>query len=369
MISSELVEGLAQPLASERRLAAQEIGETGDPAAAELLLAQLKTETARAVKEAILRGLSNLWSSSPVEPIIELLRDADPFVRAEAADMLQRRAGGALEGLTAMMQDTDKDLRKFSMDIIGQSSAGVQDALYLGALEDPDKNVVISAVENIGLGRRTVFLAPVLALVLGDVHPMTVCACLETLAVIGDQHTLAALRHKFPSAVTVSGLYLHSFLKLLGGTGTALVMEEICATLVERGSGIYPVAIDALSRVTARERVTVLTLPCEKALCHLLVTELASDIRYHLVRLLGHFTQSTPVALALLPCIQDGSRDEDRALALAESPLAEVEAALQLFLASELQAQAAGGSEVLEELEEILRRRPRWNSQPSSSPS
>lgn len=373
MISSELIAGLSQELASERRLAAQEIGETGDPAAAAVLLIQLNNEKTRAVKEAILRGLAKIWSASPGAPMIALLRDADPFVRAEAAEMLQRRAGGAIEGLAAMMQDQDKDLRKFSLDIIGQSSAGLDNAILVQALnqalKDQDLNVVISAIENIGLSRRTVFRQAVLELVLGDAHPMTVCACLETLAIIGDRQTLDQVRVKFPQADMVPGIYLHSFLKLLGETGGEEVMDEVCAVLTSKGSTVYKAAIDALSRITARHKATVLPSSSEQTLCRLLTTDLDADVRYHLIRLLGHFARSLPVAISMLP----GIHNPDKVLALlvvealADSSEPGIEAALRSFFLEESITGAMSGNEVLEELGEILRRRPRWNLQPSSS--
>jgi hypothetical protein len=365
MINVELVEGLGLPEASERRFAAQEIGESGDPEAAGLLLAQLRRESSRAVKEAILRGLSHIWSSSPVDSIIELLRDEDPFVRAEAADMLQRRAGDAIEGLHQMMQGEDKDLRKFSIDIISQTSVAVPDALYLAALKDDDINVVISAIENLGAGRRIAFAQPVLAVALETTQPMAVCACLETLALIGDKTTLDALRVRFPEAAKIQGIYLQSFLKLLGKTAGPEAVEEICAVIVRHGAHVHAVAIDALAKISARHQASHLSAGCEGLLCGLLGPELDHGVRFHLVRLLGRFAQSSAVAHTLLPLIDDPDRLFALAVveSLAKSSDPAVESALLTLQATENDPQ------ILEELEELLRRRPRWNSPLNSSPN
>jgi hypothetical protein len=365
MIDSKLVAAFSEPEVSARRAAAEEISESGDPGAADLLVKQLRLEGSRAVKEAILRGLSRIWTSNPVDSLIELLKDDDPFVRAEAADMLQRRAGDVIEGLNHLMRSEDKDLRKFAVDIMREASIGAPDALYLAALKDEDINVVISTIENIGSRRRAGLAAPVLAIALQNPQAMAVCAALEALAVIGTRSTLDALRAKYPDAAEVPGIYLPSFLKLLGHTGGPESMEEICRTVERKGKYAYEAAIDALTNIALRHRVSQLNSFCEGVVCGLLKPELDAGLRFHLIRLLGHFTASIPVALVVLPYIHD----TDRALGLAavESLANSSEAAVESALHS-LQA-AENDPEVGEELEELLRRRPRWNSPLSNSPN
>jgi HEAT repeat protein len=365
MIDSKLLEALGAPEESERRSAAQEISESGDPGAADVLVSQLRSEGSRAVKEAILRGLSRIWTANPVESIIELLKDDDPFVRAEAADMLQRRAGDVIEALNRLIRSDDKDLRKFSVDILREATIGAPDALYLAALKDEDMNVVISAIENIGSRRRHGLAKPVLAMAVESSQPMAVCACLEALALIGTRQTLDALRAKYPNAAEVPGVYLQPFLKLLGHAAGPESIEEICQTIEQKGDFIHEVAIDAVTNIALRHNVSQLNPRCEATLCGLLTPELDPGLRFHLVRLLGHFTGLARVALMVLPYIHD----PDRTLALAaveslaNSSDPAVESELQSLLSSE------SDPEIAEELEELLRRRPRWNSPPSSSPN
>jgi hypothetical protein len=365
MIARKLIETLGAPEESERRSAAQEISESGDPGAADVLVSQLHKEGARAVKEAILRGLSRIWTSNPVESIIELLKDDDPFVRAEAADMLQRRAGDVIEGLNRLMQSDDKDLRKFSVDILREATIGAPDALYLAALKDEDMNVVISAIENIGSRRRTGLAKPVLAMAIESSQPMAVCASLEALALIGTRQTLDALRAKYPNAAEVPGIYLQPFLKLLGHTAGPESIEEICRTIERKGEFVHQAAIDALTNIALRHNVSQLNAFCEAELCGLLKPELDAGVRVHLIRLLGHLTASSRVALAVLPYIHDHDRFLGLAAveSLANSSDPAVESALHTLQATETDP------EIAEELGELLRRRPRWNSPLSSSPN
>ena len=85
------------------------------------------------------------------------------------------------------MRDGDKDLRKLVLDVLSGIQAGGADAIYEAALSDPDPNVVITAVENLGRDPR----APSSEAGLKncswpDSHPMLIGACLEALVGIGN---------------------------------------------------------------------------------------------------------------------------------------------------------------------------------------
>ena len=365
MIDSKLIDAFSAPEAADRRGAAEDISECGDPGAAEVLVSQLRKEESRPVKEAILRGLSHIWTSNPVEAMIELLKDDDPFVRAEAAEMLQRRAGDVIEGLNRLVRSDDKDLRKFAVDIMREATIGAPDALYLAALKDEDINVVITTIENIGTRRRAGLAKQVLAIALENSQPMAVCASLEALAVIGNRQTLDALRTKYPNLAEVPGIYLLPFLKLLGHTAGPELIEEICRTIEEKGAFVHEAAIDALTNIALRHSVSQLNSFCEAALCGLLKPELDAVVCFHLLRLLGHFTGSSRIALVVLPYLH--SPDRTLCMAAVESLTNSSDPAVETALHS-LQS-TESDPEIGEELEELLRRRPRWNSPPSNSPN
>ena len=371
MISPQLRAGLDAYEPCDRRAAAQEIGESGDPAALGLMLERLRMECSRSVKEALLRGISGIRLAGADKAIVELLSDEDPFVRAEAAAMLQNGAETRPESadqLELMLKSEDKDLRKFAIEILA-TAAGLPDLFYLNALKDNDINIVVCAIERIGFARRTSLAAAVLAIALDEQepqgHPMVLCACLETLALIGSPETLAALRGRFPDACLVPELFLTPFFKVLGRSAGPEAVKEICRTIVARGAEVYQPAIDGLTRISSRHRLIRLNQECEETLCTLLNARLDAQLRFHLIRLLGHFATSERVALALLPYL--GSPDAQMRLltieSLASSEVPLVEAALRSLLAGE------SVPEMRREMEERLGRRPSWNSQPNSSPS
>ena len=124
-----------------------------------------------------------------------------------------------------------------------------------------------------------------------------------------------------------------------------------------------------MTRIAARCQLSVLNPFCEEKLCGLLQPELDPAVCFHLIRLLGHFTASPRVALAVLPYVH--STDPALALAAVESlensTHPEVETALNSMLTNGEYLE--NDLETGDELRELLRRRPRWNSLQSSSPS
>jgi len=133
---------------------------------------------------------------------------------------------------------------------------------------------VISAIENIGSRRRHSLAGQVLAIALEASQPMVGCAALEALASIGTRQTLHALRAKHPEAAEVPGIYLQPFLKLLGHTAGPESIDEICRTIEKKGEFIYQVAIDALTNIALRHKLSQLTSWCEGTLWGLLKPEL-----------------------------------------------------------------------------------------------
>ncbi len=103
------------------------------------------------------------------------------------------------------MRDGDKDQRKLVLDVLSGVSASSVEAIYEAALSDTDPNVVITAVDNLGRARATQFAGQIEELLLAASHPMLVGACLEALGGIGDEHSLVAIRQRFPELAAHAG--------------------------------------------------------------------------------------------------------------------------------------------------------------------
>lgn len=360
MMAPTLVRALYSSSEVERREAAEEIGSSHDPTAASTLSAGLREEDSRSVKEAMLRGLAQLSVTGPLNCVVELLKDDDPFVRAEAVEILQHRAEDAADLLIGLLQGGDKDLRKFAIDILTASPHKTPDALLVAALRDEDVNVVLSTIENIGLSRRRSMEPAVLALAIEHSHPMVVCSCLETLALIGSPGSLPRLERRFPSLAEVPPLYLQPYLKVAGTTGTELILPGLCALLSGQSSETMGLALDAMTRIVARckpKPVDGLEDLVENTLCVLLASSGDAALQRRILRVLGKYSGSSKVIGTILPLFDH----HDRLLAMAamEALVAVPHPAIDLALSATLSAvqKTEDDPDLHEELRDLIERR------------
>ena len=105
----------------------------------------------RVRKEAVEAVSAADCSESLMEDLVVLLRDHDNAgLRNSAVEALRRIGKRAVPVLSRHLKDTDHDVRKFIVDILGDITAADSLPLLFEALDDPDQNVCASAIENIG---------------------------------------------------------------------------------------------------------------------------------------------------------------------------------------------------------------------------
>ena len=142
---------------AERTYAAEDIGYLNAPDGVPPLVERLHKEPSRAVRDAIFQALTRIDADAAIEGCIRLLESDDPQIRNQAVEVLRRKGDAAIPFLNTVMRDGDKDLRKLVLDVLSGVTAGGADAIYEAALSDPDPNVVITAVENLGRMRADAF--------------------------------------------------------------------------------------------------------------------------------------------------------------------------------------------------------------------
>src|ERR1035438_8942768 len=193
----EYVEKLHCSDEAERAYAAEDIGYLNTAEGVPPLVERLGTEPSRAVRDAIFQALIRIDADAAIEGSLGLLESEDPQIRNQAVDMLRHKGARSIPFLNVVMRDGDKDLRKLVLDVLSGLEAGETVGIYQAALSDPDPNVVITAVENLGRIRAGEFRGRIEDLLLADSHPMLIAACLEALVGIGDPASLGAIRRRF----------------------------------------------------------------------------------------------------------------------------------------------------------------------------
>jgi HEAT repeat protein len=216
------------------------------------LLQRVAEEPSRAVREAIFQALIRIDADAAIQGAIRLLDSDDPQIRNQAVEVLRHKGARSIPLLSTVMRDGDKDLRKLVLDVLSGVESSGAEAIYQAALGDPEPNVVITAVENIGTTRATGFRQRIEELLLAASHPMLIGACLEALAGIGNEQSLATLRRRFPELAGLPDFFLVSYLKAIGAFGAAGDAAEVAGLLTVRGPHLRPAILSALIAIHQR---------------------------------------------------------------------------------------------------------------------
>jgi HEAT repeat protein len=132
--------------AEQRRWAARDLG--GYPAAAAVLGQRLPAEADAAVREALFVSLGTIASAAAAAALLPLLRSEDAALRNGAIESLATMPGAVAPRITALLADTDSDVRLFTVNLLGELRHEQVPAWLLQVLQgDPHVNVVAAALE------------------------------------------------------------------------------------------------------------------------------------------------------------------------------------------------------------------------------
>jgi len=183
---------------AERIYAAEDIGYMNDPEGVAILLKRLDNESSPAVRDIIFQALIRIDGDAAIEGCIRLFASDQPQLRNQAVDALRHKGEPAVPFLNSVMHNGDRDTRKLVLDTLKGKRLNGTDAIYAAALSDPDQNVVITAVENLGQVRAEQFRGRIEGLIQADSHPMLVAVCHEALAKMAYKPPVAAVEGWLP---------------------------------------------------------------------------------------------------------------------------------------------------------------------------
>jgi HEAT repeat protein len=234
-----------------RLWAVEDIGYAQSPQGIAPLLERLAVEPSRAVREAIFAALGRIDDDAVTSAAIALLASEDSFVRTNAIDLLRWRGPRAIPFLRVAFCNASRDQRKMIIDTLAGMEGPGSDSLYALAIADDDINVVIAAVEALGNAGKTGFRQSIEALASSG-HPMLTAVCLETLARIGNEQSVEALRVVDPDASPLPAFLAGSWLRLLGAQGRVSAIDEVAAMLETAPAHLQPGIVSALTRLHQR---------------------------------------------------------------------------------------------------------------------
>lgn len=271
----------------DRIYAAEDIGLANEAAGVAPLFARLPAEPSRAVREAIFSALLQIEDDTVIEGALTLLDQEDAFLRNQAVELMRALGSRTIPHLVGAFRAGGPDRRKFVIDIISRLADPSADELYRSALEDPDLNIVITAVESLGNTRRAQFREQIESMVSPGAHPMLLAALIEALSQIGNSASLDAVRRSFGGSDKIPGYLRPSYLKLSGAQGSHAQIQEI-AYFAGLGGLDGPV-LNALTSL--RNRYPEITIPSSLAgPIRAMALRNPPQFAYQAVRLLGGLT-------------------------------------------------------------------------------
>ncbi len=156
----EYLEGLESPDATERRYAAEDLGELGDPMVIAALADALVDEDV-SVREAVVDALVKIGTPLTTELMVKALHSENVSLRNHAIEVLSLLELWDLDHMREVgLKSPNDDVRKFALDVIcnREIESICRDKQWLMSIEalvfDPNINVASTAVEILGLSRN-----------------------------------------------------------------------------------------------------------------------------------------------------------------------------------------------------------------------
>lgn len=282
-----LIVNLDQPEEADRIYAAQDLGDANDPAGIAPLCLRLKTEPSRAVKEAIMTALGRIRQPQVIPVLAALLPTDDTFVCNQAVLLLAGWGPSVFPQVETILRCGDAHTRKLALDVLGRVQAPGVEPLYRVALQDPDPNLVITAVEYIGTNTLKPLRKEVEQIFQQAQEPMLLTAALETLCAVGDAASLEQILARFPEEGAVAEMLQYPLIKAVGCLGDTRSVPRLVRLLQEGPPRLARPVVDALLGLRARCPALTGSAALLGVLLGLLERNLDDLTRYQILVLLG----------------------------------------------------------------------------------
>ncbi len=243
--------------AEERREAVVDLGRAGGQAVPFLLRAMADKDWR--VRKTAVEALVAIEGEDVITGLIEALKAEDNAgARNSAIEALVQIGGPALEYLLPLLTTPDPDVRKFAIDILGDTKdSRAVPAMITRLLEDDDENIRVAAAEALGKIRDVRAVDALLTCLNRPNLGWLDYAAAEALGEIGDQRALGPLL----AALDRSSLR-EPVLESLGKIGNANTIDPLIVSLADELRIVREVSIVAMAAIyrksTATERLKVI---------------------------------------------------------------------------------------------------------------
>lgn len=280
------IANLNLPEEADRMYAAEDLGFANESAGITPLCDRLRVEPSRAVKEAIITALGRIRHSQVVAELASLLQNEDPFICNQAVQLLAGWGSDAIPQIQDILSKGDDHARKLALDALGGIQVPGVEKLYRMALQDPNPNIVITAVEHIGLNAVKSLKVEIESIFKEVQEPMLLTAVLETLCLMGDADSLNLILERFQDISAVPEMLQYSIIKATGLLGDLRHAPRVIGLLQTGHECLAQPVVDAL--ISLRARVSSPPWPEDllNPLLGVLNRNIADVLRYQILVLL-----------------------------------------------------------------------------------
>jgi HEAT repeat protein len=284
-----LIDDLHNGNEKTRAFTAEDICFDEIPGGIEVLINRLMVEESRYVRGVIVNCLKRTKDRDVVTKTIPLLANQSAVIRNAGIEILSAQGELATEFMRMLLDDPDKDIRKFALDILFQLKSINSAGLIAEALNDADINNIITAVEYLGQMENTGCTHRVNELFKRTDNILLRCTCLEALALIGDDESFHYINKMYPRYENIGFLEQYSFLKFVARKGTDIHLPLITSLMKDKGQVMHKEIINAIEGILLRNPRETLPFDLLKALSDYLRTDIPAINRYELLVLLGQY--------------------------------------------------------------------------------
>ncbi|MEN6326880.1 MAG: HEAT repeat domain-containing protein [Syntrophomonas sp.] len=307
----ELIKALESEDERDRAFAVEDIVYDGIPNGIELLVEQLKIEKSQYVREVIVRNLKTLPGIELVEKIIPLLRSDDAFIRNAVIDIMAEQDEASVSLLRPLLKDEDKDVRKFVLDILFLLNSPFSAAMIAESLDDSDINMVITAVEYLGRMEAQGVAAQVNDLFTKTQNMLLHCTCLEAMALLGDDESLALVAQHYADPEAIADLELYSYLKFLAKKGKQEYLPWVVSLTKTKGQLMAKEIINTIEGILERAKLSILPDGMVQAISDYIASNINPINKYELLIFLGQFKNPE-----ILPLLLEYTKSSEKLLCL-----------------------------------------------------
>jgi len=239
----ELKKRVISPDPRERESAAVELRNHSGLEAVQCLIKMLSDERSEVVYGAA-QSLVSIGCREATEEVVTLLRSEDAALRNLAFDIIVKMGKIALPQVASLINDRDRDVRKFAVDILKMMRVPEVEDLLIKALFDGDNNVAMAAAEalgNAGTQRAVPHLVDC-----ARREPWLQYAALKSLGEIGGEE---ALRSILTTDLKDERIVLFHAVNALGAMGDSRGIEFLTNLLEKDDPSLLPSIIQAAARI------------------------------------------------------------------------------------------------------------------------